>query len=145
MSLAELKKSGRIREIPVDKKQIENLVAVAKRDLGVAESLLKENSDWCYIACYNSMLQISRALMYCYGYTTENEAHHKTVVEFAGEVLGKEGEASAIALDRMRRKRHDVVYDEAGAISAYEAKNALEAAKNYFTMMEGRIMRKISP
>lgn len=145
MSLAELKKSGRIREIQVDRKQIGSLMAVARRDLGVAEGLAGRNFDWCYMAAYNSMLQASRALMCSYGYSAGEEAHHKTVVEFAGEVLGKEGEASAIALDRMRRKRHDVVYDEAGAISAYEAKNALEAAKNYFTMMEGRIMRKISP
>jgi len=141
MSLAELKKSGRIREIQVDRKQIGSLMAVARRDLGVAEGLAGRNFDWCYMAAYNSMLQASRALMCSYGYSAGEEAHHKTVVEFAAAVLGEKDAGVANTLDRMRRKRHDVTYDEAGIISEYEAKHALETARGYLAMIEKRIKK----
>jgi len=45
MNLNELKKKGRIREIPIDKKQIKNLIELAKRDLNVAKTLITENLD----------------------------------------------------------------------------------------------------
>ncbi len=142
MSLAELKKSGRIREIPVDRKQIDSLMAVARRDVGVAEGLAGKNFDWCYMAAYNSMLQASRALMYSYGYTAAEEAHHKTAVEFVGAVLPEKEAGLVDTLDRMRRKRHDVTYDEAGLISEYEAKDALETARNYLAMIEKRMKKR---
>jgi uncharacterized protein (UPF0332 family) len=142
MSLAELKKSGRIREIQVDRKQIGSLMAVARRDLGVAEGLAGRNFDWCYMAAYNSMLQASRALMCSYGYSAGEEAHHKTVVEFVAAVLGEKDAGVANTLDRMRRKRHDVTYDEAGIISEYEAKHALETARSYLAMIEKRIRKR---
>jgi uncharacterized protein (UPF0332 family) len=142
MSLAELKKSGRIREMPVDRKQIGSLMAVARRDLGVAEGLAGRNFDWCYMAAYNSMLQASRALMCSYGYSAGEEAHHKTAVEFVAAVLGEKDAGVANTLDRMRRKRHDVTYDEAGIISEYEAKHALETARSYLAMIEKRIRKR---
>jgi len=143
MSLSELKKSGRIREIPVDRKQIENHIALAKRDLSVAETLLKKNSDWSFIASYNSMLQAARALMFSYGYTTSEEERHKTTVEFAKAVLGQSEAGTTSLFDRMRRKRHDVTYDEAGMISSFEAKQALETARRYARVMEKRIRERL--
>jgi uncharacterized protein (UPF0332 family) len=142
MSLRELEKKRLIRSIPVDKRQIENLVTVAKRDLKVAGDLLANNFDWSYSISYNSMLQISRALMFSYGYTTSEEEHHKTVVEFARAVLGKEQEMTEM-LDRMRRKRHGITYDEADTVSEYEAKQAYETARRYFGIIEKRIKEKV--
>ncbi|MFH0884668.1 MAG: HEPN domain-containing protein [Candidatus Micrarchaeota archaeon] len=141
MNLAELKKSGKLRAIPVDRHQIESLVSVAKRDLGVAGYLLKNNLDWSYIASYNSMLQMSRALMFSYGYTTSEGEHHKLAVEFVESVLG-ESELTTL-LDRMRRKRHEVTYDEAGAVSEYEAAHALETAKRYLEEVEKKIKKRL--
>ena len=143
MNLAELKKSGKIREIPVDKIQIENLIKVARRDLEVAEGLFKNNFDWCYVASYNCMLQISRALMFSYGYTTHEEEHHKTVVEFARAILEEKENETTATFDRMRRKRHDLTYDEAGLVSEYETKHALETARRYLEIIEKRINEKL--
>ena len=137
MNLSELKKSGKLKEIPVDKIQIESLAKVAKRDLKVAEGLLNNSLDWCYVTSYNSMLQISRALMFSYGYTAQAEEHHKTVVEFVRAILGETELTNT--LDRMRRKRHNVTYDEADTVSEYEAKHALETARKYIGIIEKRI------
>lgn len=142
MSLRELEEKRLIRSIPVDKRQIDNLVAVARRDLKVAGDLLANNLDWSYSISYNSMLQISRALMFAYGYTTSEEEHHRTAVEFARSVLGKERELTDV-LDRMRRKRHGITYDEADTISEFEAKHAFEIAKKYFSLVEKRIKERV--
>jgi uncharacterized protein (UPF0332 family) len=143
MSLSELKKRRAIREIPVDKKQIENLIELAERDLKVAQELLAKNFDWSYSIFYNSMLQISRALMFSYGYTTTEEEHHRATVEFARAIMGeKEGELIEM-LDRMRRKRHGVTYDEAGTVSEFEAKKAFETAKRYFDIVKKKIAEKV--
>lgn len=143
MSLADLKRSGRIKNIPVDRKQIGNMIEVARRDLQVAEDLATKNADWCYIVAYNSMLQMSRAMMFSYGYTAREEEQHKTAVEFAGAVLGPKEEELTGMLDRMRRKRHDVVYDEAGAVSGYEAKHALDTARSYLAVAEKRLKERL--
>ncbi len=140
MSLAELKKSGKVKSIPIDKEQIRNLIELGKRDLVVAKKIFSTNFDWCFIVAYNSMLQSSRALMFSYGYTTSEEDHHKTVVEFSRAIVG--GEMTDM-FDRMRRKRHEVTYDEAGQISEYTAKHALETATKYLDLIEKKIRERI--
>jgi len=141
MSLSELKRSGKVRPIPVDERQIANLLAISKRDLDVAASLLEKNLDWCFIASYNSMLQASRALLFSYGFSASEEEQHKTVVEFVKSILGENDLTQA--LDRMRRKRHEVTYDEAGAISRYEAEHALKTAERYLDAINKRIKERL--
>jgi len=143
MDLSKLKSSGHIREIPIDKKQVEDLVRLAKRDLKVSEKLLPENLDWSYIVAYNSMLQMSRAFMCSYGYTTSEEEHHKTVVEFLTAILGNTEKEMVSMLDRMRRKRHEVTYDESDIVSDFEANAALETAKKCMGILEKRIKEKL--
>jgi len=144
MDLSKLKSSGHIREIPIDKKQIDDLIKLAKRDLKVAEKLISDNLDWSFIVSYNSMLQISRAFMYSYGYTTSEEEHHKTVIEFLRAIIGEKEKDLTNTLDRMRRKRHEVTYDESDIVSDFEAKVALEMAKKCMEILEKRIKEKLS-
>lgn len=143
MSLSELKKRRAIREIPVDKKQIENLIVLAERDLKVAHDLLANNFDWSYSISYNSMLQVSRALMFSYGYTTTEEEHHRATVEFVRAVMDNKEKELLEMLDRMRRKRHGVTYDEAGTVSEFEAKRAFETAKRYLDIVKRKIAEKV--
>ena len=42
----------------------------------------------------------------------------------------------AIVFDRMRRKRHSSVYDQAGTISETEAESAIRHAENLITRIE---------
>ena len=141
--MSKLKSSGHIREIPIDKKQVEDLVRLAKRDLKVSERLLPENLDWSYIVAYNSMLQMSRAFMCSYGYTTSEEEHHKTVIEFLAAIIGDTEKEMVSMLDRMRRKRHEVTYDESDIVSDFEANAALGTAKKCMGILEKRIKEKL--
>jgi uncharacterized protein (UPF0332 family) len=143
MSLNELKKKRRIREIPIDKKQIGNLIDLSNRDLKVAQKLLSDNLDWSFLVSYNAVLQISRAFMFSYGYTTDEAEHQKTTIEFVSAILGHNEKELTNIMDRMRRKRHEVAYDEEGMVSEFEAKQAFETAKKCNQLFREKIKNKL--
>ncbi|MEW6329721.1 MAG: HEPN domain-containing protein, partial [Candidatus Micrarchaeota archaeon] len=119
-----------------DSNQIRNLLGIAKRDLEVAEHLLSVNSDASFMHSYNAILQSARALMFSKGYRPV-EDEHKTTIDFIGAVFPNVGYLAI--LDRMRRKRHVVTYDEANKTSEYEAKHALKTAKEFLNFAKSKI------
>ncbi len=78
MSLKDLLNQGRLRQYKTSKKEIENLVALVRRDIKDAkvESL---SSDRRFACAYNAVLQLATILLYCKGYKPEGEGHHYTV------------------------------------------------------------------
>lgn len=65
---SELEKSRRIRPGRFSSKQISDCLALSRRDLKIAETILKENQDWAFNIAYNAMLQATKALMYSKGF-----------------------------------------------------------------------------
>nr|QNO53667.1 hypothetical protein DJFKIEJF_00031 [Methanosarcinales archaeon ANME-1 ERB6] len=126
MTLDELEREGYIKRLPADKKKVEDALNIAKRDVKVAKSVLREDVDWAFPIAYNAMLQAIRALMFSKGYRPSGRNQHISVVRFAELFLRRE---DVIVLDRMRRKRHATIYDTAGTISIREAENAVERAE----------------
>ena len=101
-------------------------MALARRDIDTARTLLSTDCDWAYNIAYNAVLQAGRALMFAKGYRPDSANQHISVVKFAGLFLG---EGDVLIFDRMRRKRHSSVYDAVGVISAAEAEFAVSAAE----------------
>ena len=126
MTLDELEREGYIKRLSVDKKKVEDAFNLAKRDIKVAKSVLREDVDWAFSIAYNAMLQAIRALMFSKGYRPSGRNQHISVVRFAELFFKRE---DVIVLDRMRRKRHATIYDTAGTISIREAENAVERAE----------------
>ncbi|HDS64001.1 MAG TPA: HEPN domain-containing protein [Methanofollis liminatans] len=133
----DLERQGLIRRLPPDPQAVENAMSLARRDVGVAGSVLAGNSDWAYTIAYNAMLQAGRALMFSKGYRPAGTNQHISVVKFAELFL--DGEI-VLAFDRMRRKRHITVYDMAGTVSEEEAKNAVSRAEAFLDAIE-RLLR----
>ncbi|MGB7533974.1 MAG: HEPN domain-containing protein [Halobacteriota archaeon] len=133
MTLDELEREGYIKRLPVDKKKVEDALNIAKRDIKVAKSVLREDDDWAFSIAYNAMLQAIRALMFSKGYRPSGRNQHISVVRFAELFLRRE---EVIVLDRMRRKRHATIYDTAGTISEKEAENAVERAEKLIREIE---------
>ena len=133
MTLDELEREGHIKRLPADKKKVEDALNIAKRDIKVAKSVLREDIDWAFSIAYNAMLQAIRALMFSKGYRPSGRNQHISVVRFAELFLRRE---DVIVLDRMRRKRHATIYDTAGTISIREAENAVERAEKLVQEIE---------
>lgn len=136
MELTDLEREGLISKISIDKKRVKECIAIAKRDLRTAKSLSEDNPDWAFSIAYNSMLQSARALMFSMGFRPQGKAQHISTVRFAEVVLGKKAKEIIILLDRMRRKRHRVVYDTSGLISQLEANSAVLNAEKFFKLIE---------
>lgn len=144
MDISDIIKKNKMRTIPVDKEQINKALELCKRDLNAAELNLKNNLlDWSFNISYNSILQAARALMYSYGYAPYSEDSHKTTLEFVECILGAKHSDLILTLNRIRKKRHIVVYDEAGIITKYEADFALKEAKKCVKLIEEKIKKKI--
>ncbi len=143
MDLAEMKRKGILKPIPVDSEQIQKLMELSKRDLLSAEKRLADDFDWSFNISYNAMLQAARALMFSYGCRTDDESRHRIAVEFADAILGAKYSAIVDDFDRMRKKRHIATYDEAGSISAYEARYAFTKAQEFVKLIESKINERI--
>lgn len=131
MSLNDLQNQGLIKPIKASPSQVKARLTLAQRDIATAKKLLGSDPDWAFSIAYNAVLQAATALMLSRGYRpTAREGHHVATVRFAEAVLGKELEDIAI-FDKMRQKRHRIIYDVAGAVSLQEAKAAFQFAVSF--------------
>jgi len=134
MSLKDLLNQGRLRQYKTSKKEIENLVALVRRDIKDAkvESL---SSDRRFACAYNAVLQLATILLYCKGYKPEGTGHHFTVFQAMKIIMGNNYYTLADYFDSCRSKRNITDYDYAGAISDSEAKELIEEAEKFLEII----------
>lgn len=129
--------SGLIKRFRASPSQIRNRIQLAKRDIKVARTTMTHDRDWAFSIAYNAILQATRALMFAEGFRpAAGEGQHKAAVQFAEIVLGDKFQDEIHILDKMRSKRHRVVYDVSGLVSQAEARQALDFAGRYVEMVE---------
>ncbi len=118
-----------IKKQSPDFKQIEYQLKRAQKDLKTAELNLSIDLTWAFAIAYHAMMRASKALMYSKGYLPTAKRSHKTIVEFAKLSLSSEYENLISRFNRMRRQRHDFIYDSKNHITFHEAKLSIETAK----------------
>jgi len=131
--IEDLEREGLISRLRPDPQRVRDAMKLAHRDLGVATNLLGSSNDWAYTVAYNAILQAGRALMFSKGYRPEGGNQHIAIVRFCDLFLSRE---DALWFDRMRRKRHQSVYDTAGSVSDREAENAVKKAEEIVQVIE---------
>lgn len=112
-----------------DFKQIERQLKRARKDLKTAESNLSIDLTWAFTISYHAMIRASKALMYSRGYLPTADRSHKTIVEFTKLILGGGYENIVRQFNRMRRRRHNFIYDSQNHITSHEANLSIETAK----------------
>lgn len=139
MNLKKLLDKGMIEKIGKNENLIKNTFELAKRDLKVAKDNLKnKNYDWTFSIAYNSMLQSARALMFYEGYRAKGEYKHLSVVEFL-KIKFVELSDQIFIFNKMRKKRHLLVYEEIDLISSDEALRSVDVAKKFVEKIRGCI------
>lgn len=129
MGYKELEEKRLLRRHTFTKEQIKQQIDLAKRDLRVAKDNLENKSyDWAYAIAYNAILQSIRALLFLKGYRPVGEDQHKTVIETL-RIEFRDSPDLTDRANRMRKKRHKVVYSFSGMVSEAEANEALKLAK----------------
>ena len=129
MSYEKFLRDKLIKKQTPDFKQIEYQIKRAQKDLKTAESILSIDLTWAFAIAYHSMMRASKALMYSKGYLPTVKRSHKTIVEFAKLSLRSEYENLIGRFNRMRRQRHDFIYDSKNHITSHEANLSIETAK----------------
>jgi len=132
-------KDNLIKKQNPDFNQISHQLQRSLKDLKTAESNLNIDLTWALAIAYHAMIRAGRALMYSKGYLPTAKNSHKTVVEFTNLVLGHEYDALVGQFSRLRRRRHDFIYDSINHTTSSEAKSSLETAK----ALIGRIIELI--
>ena len=122
-------KDNLIKKEKPDFKQIAYQLKRAQKDLTTAEANLSIDLTWAFAIAYHAMMRASKALMYSKGYLPTAKRSHKTIVELTKLILGNEYESIMGRFSRMRRRRHDFIYDSKNHITPHEAKTSIETAK----------------
>ena len=131
MDYSKLLEDGRIKNGRFSRKQVEDCLAIANRDVTIARTVLESSPEWAFNIAYNAMQQAGRAFMLSKGFRTDGEAHHATVIQFLEIALGHGYDETLAVMDRMRRKRNRSTYDMVGIISDKEAKEAVSIADEF--------------
>jgi uncharacterized protein (UPF0332 family) len=144
MNLDEYKRQNLIKEVEPDFKQIYMQAKRAEKDVEAAEKISDSDKTWAYTIAYHAMIRISRALMYSNGYLPTNKNTHKTIIEYVGPVLGKEYSDLVAMFSRMRRERHEFIYESKNGISADRVKMSISNAKKLINEIV-KILKKKDP
>lgn len=138
MSLEELLGDRIIQRVTPNSSLARKSLKLAERDLKSAKTMLdRGNYDWCLAIAYNSMLQAGRALMFLKGFRPYSQYKHKAVIQFVHEAFGVDiGDRLVYVFDKIRKKRHRVVYEEPEIVSKNEARQAIKWAEEFVSKVK---------
>jgi len=127
-----------IARVSSNAQQVSEVLKVGERDINAAKDNLREgNYDWALAIAYNSMLQAGRALMFSRGYRPIGEYKHVAVVEFIKvEFTDELSRKLAFAFNKIRRRRHRVIYEQAGITTEREASEVIELAGEFVSRIK---------
>lgn len=126
----ELEKKGLAGRIRVNYKQIYNHLLRSKKDLLTSKANLDIDEEWAYTIAYHAMLRAGRALMMSFGYKPKGKDQHKTIVRFTGTIFGNKFRELVRKFNRMRRKRHDFIYEPDKPIPRQETEDAIASSES---------------
>ena len=124
MSLKQWANNGWLRPHQTSPKEIQELLAIVKRDLADAAGDI--SADWQFGIAYNAALKLCTILLHASGYRPERTLQHYRTLQALPLILGPERKADADYLNTCRIKRNTVEYDHAGAATRKDAQELIE-------------------
>jgi len=128
VSLQDWLKSRWLIEHQTSRQEISDLLSMADRDLDQCRTP-HLSPDWQLNIAYNAALQAATAALAAAGYRASREAHHYRVIQSLAHTIEADP-GLIIQLDKFRKKRNIIEYEQAGAVSEQEAKEMFALAKN---------------
>jgi hypothetical protein len=123
MSLQQWVDNGWLRPHQTSPREIEDLLAIVKRDLADAQGDI--SADWRFGIAYNASLKLCTILLYASGYSPQKNLQHYRTLQALPEILGPERKADAEYLDSCRIKRNVVEYDYVGGATKRDAEELI--------------------
>ncbi len=140
MGSEELLRENLIERIEPSKSAARDMISLADRDLKSAEDSLRSgNLDWAYAISYNAMLQAGRGFMFYNGFRPKGDHGHISVVKFVAGEMPLESHSLVTIFDRMRIKRHSVLYEHRDVVTTEEAEKAIENARRFVNKVKSLV------
>ncbi len=127
MSLLDWSNAGWLRPHVTSRQQITDLFAIVDRDLEDATRGL--SPDWQFGIASNAALKLCTVLVYAEGWRPEKNLAHYRTLQALPLILGTTRQTDADYLDTCRAKRNTAEYDAPGQVSAKEAKELADFAR----------------
>jgi uncharacterized protein (UPF0332 family) len=126
-----------------DFRQIAGFLSGAERKLLAAKKILRVDAEASYQLAYEAMLKASLGFMLSHGQRPRSlPGHHVTIIAFVEKHLGKDIKNLIQLFDRMRRKRHQAIYDADSFISEEETQQALLTAEKYLIILRDHLQKR---
>ncbi|MGO9640311.1 MAG: HEPN domain-containing protein [Candidatus Acidiferrales bacterium] len=130
----------KLRQHQPDWAQIERFLVSAEKKLSSARKILAFDEEACLQQAYEAMLKAFLGFMFSHGFRARSQpGHHIVIIEFVQARIEKRHSALLTLFDNLRRKRNLVLYDDTGFVSHQDAEQALEAARNYLSVIRADI------
>ncbi len=124
----------------VDWTQINRFLASAEKKLASAHKILAFDEEACLQQAYEAMLKASLGFIFSHGFRPRSQpGHHVAIIEFVRARIDKKHAGLLAILDRLRRKRNLALYDDRGFVSQRDAEAALEAARDYLSVIRAEL------
>ena len=128
MSLKDWFKAGWLIEFKAGPREINDMLAIADRDIKDA-SVSGIGPDWKHNIAYSAALSCAAAVLAASGYRPARGEHHYRLVQSLSLTMGKKMGIVIASLEMARKKRNVGIYERTGVISDEEAERMLALAK----------------
>ena len=103
------------------------------------------STDRQFATAYNAVLQLAKMAIASAGYRVVGAGHHQTTFEAVELALGARVSSLASYFDTCRRKRNILDYDTAQVVTETEAKELVQKAEGFRTLVEQWIRQHYRP
>jgi uncharacterized protein (UPF0332 family) len=137
-------KSSSWEKIENTEELVENSLKLAYRDITTAKKMFDfKDYDWALSISYNAMLQAGKSLMFFKGYRPTGYSKHLSIIDFIKENFNsKISNEMFFLFNKVRKKRHQVVYEELNLVSKEEAAFIIEKAEEFLNIVDNIIYKK---
>ena len=120
-----------IKKDNIEPSQVLNVIKKSRRSIRSAKLIMEDDSENSYQLACEAMLLAGRALVFSFGFRPRAAGSHKIVVDFLKEVLGEETKTLVYKFNKMRKKRHYLIYGTGLYISEVDSRNAILSAVQF--------------
>jgi hypothetical protein len=123
-NVADLVAEGRLRLQEPDVDALSETLALAERDLDAAAANEGRFAPWAETMLYEAGLRAARAIVMAAGYRIAADRGHVTAIDAADALTNGRHHRVFVRLHRLRRRRHEFMYETAADPGAQELATA---------------------
>ena len=128
---------------PTSREEIQGLLRLAERDL-VQAKVPGLYPDGRFAFAYNAALQLATAYLRLHHIRVRASCHHLRTSQELEVLLPSEQRQFALDFEHARRKRHRLMYDQAGVVSEAEAEALIVAVQEFRAWLRKELVERFA-